>query len=341
MLKKWSRAKRLIKHHLIPHALVLMYHRVTTLDNDPHLLAVTPQNFACHLEIIRRYGFAITLQELVILLKAGKVPKRAVVITFDDGYADNLYQAKPLLEQYETPATVFVTAGHVTSQVEFWWDELDRLFLQPGVLPAQLRLNFNEDIREWDLSSAVEYSQMDYQRDKDWHIEREDEPTIRHRIFQELFNWLYTLSGKDKQKVLADLRKWAGTELTARSTHRTMTSSELISLAESELIEVGAHTMVHPDLASLPIEEQRSQIQQSKETLESFLKVPVISFAFPHGVYTHDTISVLRETGFLNACTSHPSPVWGKADPFQIPRIGVRDWDQQTFESWFKWWMDG
>ena len=61
-------------------------------------------------------------------------------ITFDDGYADNYLQAKPLLEKAETPATVFVTAGSLNATAELWWDALDRIFIQSGPLPADLPL---------------------------------------------------------------------------------------------------------------------------------------------------------------------------------------------------------
>src|SRR4030095_8520096 len=87
-------------------ALILMYHRVAELRNDPYLLAVQPNHFSDHLEVIRRHCFPIKLQQLVKALANGRIPKRAVVITFDDGYADNLLNAKPLLERYGTPDTV-------------------------------------------------------------------------------------------------------------------------------------------------------------------------------------------------------------------------------------------
>src|SRR5262245_38761050 len=148
-----------LKHRFTSQALILMYHRVTELPNDPYLLAVTPKHFAEQLEVIRRYGVPMRLLQFVEVLRAGHIPNRAVVVTFDDGYADNLYQAKPLLARYEIPATIFVTAGQVGSQREFWWDELDRLLLQPGMLPARLRLHLNGTVFEKDLAETSTYTE--------------------------------------------------------------------------------------------------------------------------------------------------------------------------------------
>jgi len=341
MRQKLQRSRRLIRYRLASHALILMYHRVTELGNDPHLLAVSPQHFAEQLEVIRHHGSPMPLSGLVQALRAGKVPKRAVVITFDDGYADNLDHAKPLLEASEIPATVFVTAGQVGSPREFWWDELDRLLLQPGALPARLQLRFNGVARDWDLGNSCEYTEADYRRDQGWHIEREDDPTMRQRLFRELFGWLQNMPNQARQKLLDELREWAGISPEGRPTHRVLTLDQAVCLTEAGSISVGAHTMTHPILADLAVEEQRSEIRQSKERLEAILEKPVTSFAFPHGSSTPEALSILAETGFETACTSQPDAIWAGADPFQLPRLGVRDWDRQTFARWLSWWMDG
>ena len=67
------------------------------------------------------------------------------MITFDDGYADVLHHAKPLLERHSVPATVFVATGAIGQRREFWWDELGGLFLQPGTLPEELELTVDEE----------------------------------------------------------------------------------------------------------------------------------------------------------------------------------------------------
>jgi peptidoglycan/xylan/chitin deacetylase (PgdA/CDA1 family) len=108
-------------------AVVLVYHRVAELDHDPWRLAVSSIRFAEHLAVIARQFRPLSLDELARALEARSVPRRTVVVTFDDGYRDNLHAAKPLLEQYELPATIFVVSAYVGSTRDFWWDELEEL----------------------------------------------------------------------------------------------------------------------------------------------------------------------------------------------------------------------
>jgi peptidoglycan/xylan/chitin deacetylase (PgdA/CDA1 family) len=144
-----------IRRKLASKALILMYHRVAEVDLDPWGLCVTPQYFAEHLSVLQKYAHPISLQQLTQAHRKGKIPHRAVAITFDDGYADNLYNAKPLLERYNIPATVFVATGQIGSQREFWWDELERVLVQPGTLPEKLCLEINGSTHQWELGTAA------------------------------------------------------------------------------------------------------------------------------------------------------------------------------------------
>jgi peptidoglycan/xylan/chitin deacetylase (PgdA/CDA1 family) len=99
--------------------------------------------------------------------------------------------------------------------------------------------------------------------------------------------------------------------------------------------------MTHPILAELPPAEQSNEIQQSKEGLEAILRHPVVSFAYPHGSSTPHSVTILQEEGFVCACSSHPDTVARGSDSFQLPRVGVRDWNGQTFDHWLRWWVGG
>src|SRR5690606_6268251 len=109
--RRLQRVRQRFRRPFTSRGLILMYHRVERLANDPQLLAVTPERFAEQLEILTRHYRVVSLHELNRTLRAGRSLRRMVALTFDDGYADNLYNAKPLLERFDCPATVFVTTG--------------------------------------------------------------------------------------------------------------------------------------------------------------------------------------------------------------------------------------
>lgn len=330
---------QLLRKRIVAPALVLMYHRVVDLPSDPQLLGVAPSHFAEHIEILRKRYRPVSLLHLASALRERKLPRRAVVVTFDDGYADNLHNAKPLLERHDIPATVFVTTGHIANRYEFWWDELDRLLLQPGAIPATLHLTINGNSRDWQIGAGGVYTEDDYRRYRSWHIEQPSDPGPRQRLYRSLYQLLHALSQAERQKVRDELRVWAAAEPSGRPTHRTLTREEVIQLGTGELIEVGAHTVTHPVLAALPVPVQRDEIQRSKADLEQVLGRPVTSFAYPHGSGTAETVAIVREAGFVCACSSHPDMVWRDADPFQVPRVVVRDWDGDTFARQLWRWL--
>jgi peptidoglycan/xylan/chitin deacetylase (PgdA/CDA1 family) len=115
-----------------PGGIVLLYHRIADLAHDPQQLAVTPEHFADHLDVINERGVPMTISTLVELAQRGELPRGAVAMTLDDGYSDNLLCAVPLLARARVPATVFISTDAVGTGREFWWDELDRLLLANG-----------------------------------------------------------------------------------------------------------------------------------------------------------------------------------------------------------------
>ena len=112
-----------------PKPVILMYHRIADEPVDPWGLAVSPARFEEQLQVLRRTRHPLPLTDFVHRLVAGTLPARAVALTFDDGYADNLFAGKPRLVAADIPATVFLATGYLDRTGEFWWDELARLIL--------------------------------------------------------------------------------------------------------------------------------------------------------------------------------------------------------------------
>ena len=115
-----------------PKSLILMYHRIDDPVMDPWGVCVTPGIFAAQMQVLAEMKVACPLSEI----QAGS---GRVAVTFDDGYADNLYTALPILKQHNVPATFFVVAGTV-GKPAFWWDELERVFFSHPRLPLNLFL---------------------------------------------------------------------------------------------------------------------------------------------------------------------------------------------------------
>ena len=109
-------------------AIILGYHRVAQIAHDPFDLCASPDSFESQLKMLSQIAYPLRLQDLVASIQEKRIPENGVVITFDDGYADVLYNALPLLEKYKIPATIFVTTGKLGK--EFWWDELERIVFE-------------------------------------------------------------------------------------------------------------------------------------------------------------------------------------------------------------------
>jgi peptidoglycan/xylan/chitin deacetylase (PgdA/CDA1 family) len=274
------------------------------------------------------------LGELIKGMRDGTLPDRATAVTFDDGYADNLTVALPLLQQHDVPATVFITTGYLNGQREFWWDELERLLLWPGTLPSTLRLRINERIFEWDLAGTGRYGGEAFDRNRAWRVSAKRDPSPRHQIYRSLYCQLRPLPDHEREAVLGELRKQAGTVAAVRPTHRTLRPEELIELADGGLVEVGAHTETHPVLAALAPSAQEQEIRRSKGRLEGILGREVRSFTYPYGSrqdYTSTTIAAVREAGFAFACSTSRGLVFRGTDPYQLPRAVVRDSSGEAF----------
>ncbi len=339
--RKFQRGVNWVRRRFAPGGLVLMYHRVADLAPDPFRICQTPQHFAEHLEVLKRYTNPVSLQQLVQAVREKKSLDRLVALTFDDGYSDNLYTVKPLLERYDIPATFFITTGDLQNKREFWWDELERLLLQPGTLPPMLSFKVREQTYKWNLNEAACYLQSDYLRDRNWnwYDAESSDPSSRQRLYRSLYELLSQQSVVDRQNSMDQLLDWSGAKNQVRSTHRSLSAQEISHLAPEGLVEVGSHTVNHPFLSALSGVEQQQELQQNKSHLEAIIDRPVVSFAYPHGNYTSQTPAIAQAVGFNCACSTQCDRVRSKVDAFQLPRIEAQNGDGEVFSRQLAQWV--
>ena len=299
----------------MPHGtLVLLYHRVTELEHDPYGFAVHPDRFAAQCDVLRRRCDVVRLHD-------ASSTRPQIAITFDDGYADNSREACDILGAAGLPATFFITAGRLGQRREVWWDRLEQIVM--GCEPAGGGIDVEINGRRlWaDIRSSA----------------------ARARAHLAVYWRLRPLRPAVIESVLEQLEVQLGIRTVDRETHRWMNDEELRALSAKPGVDVGAHTLTHPLLATLPHDEQRKEIDGSRDRLERLLGTRVTLFSYPfggHDAFDPATTQLVRESGYVLACTGTGGLARQEHYPFRIPRNVVGDWDADTFERWLGRWFE-
>jgi peptidoglycan/xylan/chitin deacetylase (PgdA/CDA1 family) len=279
---------------------VLIFHRV--LPKPDLLFPGEPDaaRFQEQMEWLKAWFNVLPLSEAVERLRAGSLPARAAAITFDDGYADNLTVALPILRHAGLSATFFIAAGYLDGG-RMWNDTV-------------IDVIRNAEGPDLDLSKL--------------NLGRYAINTIedRRRSLGQLLGKLKYLEPTQRNDLAAAL---AGTANIHPPCDLMLTPAQVRSLAEAGMT-IGAHTLSHPILSSVPEHEARAEMTGSKERLEAITGRRISLFAYPNGKpgidYTGTHVRLAREVGFDAACSTG----WGAAkngcDIFQIPRF--TPWDR-------------
>jgi peptidoglycan/xylan/chitin deacetylase (PgdA/CDA1 family) len=291
---------------------ILMYHRVAAESFDPWSLAVSPENFSDQLGWIARNRTVLPLTELVELHRQGRLPRNAVALTFDDGYACFSETAVPLLKQFQIPATVFLPSELIRGGREFWWDELERIVM--GHEERVIRLGSQEiDLGE--------------RRPNDNQWLPDDPPkTPRQQAYHQLWSRLYALTPADLELGMRELREQAAVEEARRASHRPLRPEE-VRAVRSDLVEFGSHALTHPSLPLLGPKQKAREITESIERCAELTGSEPRCFAYPFGDSDPQSEELVEQAGFLCACRADGDFVRRKSSRFALPRMLVGNWD--------------
>jgi len=316
----WSGLRRLARFGarrraaVAPCGVVLMYHRIAEPVSDPWDLAVSPRNFADHLAVLARFGPVGTLAEMRAALDRPAPPRRVFAVTFDDGYRDNLVAALPALTRAGVGATVFVASGLTGSDREFWWDTLARALLECPTLPGHLHLRLGGGRHDWRLGPAPGRAR-------------------RMRLIASVRSELMRLEPAAIEAAITEIAAWAGIDRAGAAANHPMDLAELQAMAASGQIEIGGHTHSHAALTLIAPEAAAAEIARGRAVLRDRTGQPVTSFAYPYGLHDGHGVAAVRAAGFDCACTVRPGIADAASDPFRIPRIQVKDWPAERFET--------
>jgi peptidoglycan/xylan/chitin deacetylase (PgdA/CDA1 family) len=276
--------------------LVLGYHNVDSTWRWPATPAGGPRNFARQMSLLARVANVVPLDAALADLAEGRpLPPRAVAITFDDGYRDNLTHAVPVLRRLGLPATVFLVPGFLSHKVHAWWERLGwalRTTRVPAVEVDRTLLPLSDDAARVRALAVIEAS-----------LKRDDLVT-RHERLDRLVEALELEGDLHPGDLFIDWDE----------------ARELVGTG----IAIGSHTMGHAILARETPAEQQADLRESRELLERELGVAVRTLAYPNGQpgdYDEITIHAACAAGYSHSVTTR-----GRITDASTPHHEIARW---------------
>lgn len=295
-----------------PQIVILLYHLVTP-DRGKGYLAdpLDPRLFESQIENLSRKYELISLDSLAGLLRERKgLPEKAVVITFDDGYRDNYLHAFPILKKYHVPATMFIATGHIGARKMLWYNRAKYIFHMTDRIDA-----------ESDAFGRLA-------------LGTENERLISRKVVMER---LKRLPYSAREEMITELSGDLGVDIPENFGEDDILFWDEVREMDSDGILFGAHTVNHPILTSVSLEDASWEITQSKKDLENELGHNISAFAYPNGGlrdFNRRIAALVRESGFSCAVATIPRWINSKSDLYKLGRIKVVE-DENAFKVLF------
>lgn len=239
---------------------VFCYHKITTkkkinLINTPDAdLAINIRVFEKQIKYLSKNYKVLGVKDLIDVERLNLTKGKKVVITFDDGYLDNFYNALPILKKYNTKATIFITTGFVDNIEQPWWEILWE------IIKSKNQIIFDENC-------YYTISNLDNKK----------------KIFNIIKNKFFDLKKKQQVKLIDKIKIENNIKLNFEKKKIFLEKKHIIKFSKEKLIDIGAHTHNHENLGILNYLETKNEIIKSKNILENIIDNKINCFAYPYG----------------------------------------------------------
>jgi glycosyltransferase involved in cell wall biosynthesis/peptidoglycan/xylan/chitin deacetylase (PgdA/CDA1 family) len=281
---------------------VLLFHKIPTVADPLTTGEMNLARFEHILDFLADNANVLPLPEATAALQAGKLPKRAMALTFDDGYAEWIDNVSPALRRRNLPGTFFVTTGQLSGSA--LWHE--RIVAAVRALP--------------DRGVVLPYGFGNY---TDLSL-----PGSRLRLVEELQERLKYAPLSERVGAIEVLEGQVRSAIALPAPFDT----ESVRTLHNQGFDIGAHTVHHPILNECTRAQARAEIGDSKDELEAIIGGRVHSFAYPNGRpnedYGREHVAMVKALGYTSAVTTSNGVSSRDSDIFQLPRFtpwGVSD----------------
>lgn len=259
---------------------VLTYHRVADPQArsalNPRLISATPAAFDRQMGYLAQHYTVVSMPDVLHAVETGRrLPKRAVLLTFDDAYHDFAAVAWPMLKRYRLPLTLFVPTGYPDQPQRAFWS--DRLY------------------------HAITYTHHTELYDTPWGTLPLHTASQRYASIQRLRHYLYAIPHVEAERWVEDLCNQLGQPWVPQRS--VLTWNELRQLA-GEGVTLASHTHTHAILTQLSPDQIRAEIHAAQRDLQREIGHALPVFCYPRGAYNETVVHILREAGYVLAFTT-------------------------------------
>lgn len=254
---------------------IITYHRVAELKSclalNPRMISATPDAFAKHIQFLAANYRTVRVEDVLEAVAAQRaLPQKAVLLTFDDAYADFYRTAWPILQRFGLPATVFVpTAYPDRPERAFWWDRLYRAFANAA--------DHTLALPETPLCELPLHK-----------------PVLRRQSLKRLQNFIKTLEHEPAMALVDEVCERLRAPKVVRKS--VMGWDELRQLTRAG-VALGAHTDTHPVMTRLPAAAIETEIRTSLAKLQQETGQALPVFCYPSGGHSTEVVTILRRLG--------------------------------------------
>lgn len=270
-------------------------------------------SFERHLDFIKRHYTIVTFADLTGFKRRGALPWNCLILTVDDGYEDFFTIGFPLLKRHGLKATLFVVADRVSGGEirAFWWDRAFYFF----------RFVLNRDpaadaAGDSDLRSTLIDLLQRFRRD----------PVD---LFKSLNHWT-TSEVESLLDQIEDVYQIPQGPLS--SANRVLSWQQIEAMRGS--VEIGSHSLSHPNLAELGYEDRRREIEMSRKKLIARTNEPVAAFSYPAGITDSRIEADVEAAGYDFAVTTRPG-LNDLSNRYSLRRINVWEGTGQSYRGVF------
>jgi len=246
---------------------ILAYHRVLDVPSDDEypydldLISTNTEEFSQQIKYLKIFFNPITIAQLIDMqVNEIKLPKRTVIVTFDDGFDDNYLNAYPILKESSFPATMFISTHYINTGEQFWFDKLTNVILTTE-------------------KTEISIPELDLTYIHDGTLSK------RRSIALDILSKLKSIKNEKRLVVLDYIYTHykPGFETDNLENLSRPLNWEQVKIMSDDIIEIGSHSVTHPILSSINKGDLYSELKESKVQIEQKIKTDVLSISYPVG----------------------------------------------------------